>query len=96
MTQEAWRPNEQPVARSFTMQALVPGGHPVTHVSVLKPLPAGTDLFASAQLAAEVQRAVAAERERCAAVAETCDVGPCPNVPKQRQMIAAAIRKAQP
>jgi hypothetical protein len=34
-----------PAAETFTMEALVPGGEPKTHVQVLKQMPAGTKLY---------------------------------------------------
>jgi hypothetical protein len=114
MTQEAWRPSEQPV---HFRAVIAPDQHDqckddmrvvgfrkyssceswVAEQETFKGWRYTIEpLFTAAQLAAEVQRAVAAETERCAMVAKTCDVGACPNVPKQRQMIAAAIMKAQP
>jgi hypothetical protein len=39
----------EPVATVYTMEALVPGGHEVSHVSLLKPLPKGTKLYTTPQ-----------------------------------------------
>lgn len=52
-------------------------------------------LLTIAQRDEQVAAAVAAERERCARTAETCDLGPIgPSVPEQRRRIALAIRDA--
>lgn len=90
----------EPVATTYTMEALVPGGRVVTHVSVHRSLPAGTDLFTSAQLAAEVAKARAEERERCAAFVERFTQrkravhAMCNDASIQPCEVAAAIRQA--
>lgn len=45
----------EPVASVYTMEALVPGGREVPHVTLHKPLPAGTKLYAAPQAVAVPQ-----------------------------------------
>lgn len=42
-------PQSEPVGSVYTMEALVPGGREVQHVSLYMPLPAGTKLYAAPQ-----------------------------------------------
>lgn len=42
----------EPAASVYTMEALVPGGREVAHVSLRQPLPAGTALYTAAQVQA--------------------------------------------
>lgn len=71
----------------------------------LPPLPAPSDphriggqlcAFNSSDMRAYGAACAAHERERCAKVALTCDIGPCPSIHNQRDMIAAAIRAGEP
>lgn len=77
MTQEAWRPSEQPVAymsRSVVMwltdRRRGKAANVTTTLDVTQQCESDVAIFTTAQLAAEVQRAVEAERERCASVAD--------------------------
>lgn len=101
MTQEAWRPSEQPVAWRirYRSEPGMIGHYPWSYTerkrAAERPECESEQLFTAAQLAAEVARAVAAETERCA---RTCLDAACggSNFNAAAEYCAQAIRKAQP